>query len=271
MKKLPIKAILDIVIFISIISGIIYLQYVQSKKSNNGSGTYIRKKYLKELSCIPKKPIDKGVIFAEAMQQYWQSDIDYIWHYYERNINSSAVEDQYSAEQLGAKCGMEKKFWGKRWFSEDNCYPLVINSNGSEFVYKPEQDGYLYEAKYYDQDTPFEVMSGRDRLKMVYPKDCCRLLTYQEIIKEQTEIEKQYNSSKINLIRKYIETERFNKDTQIGWYVDDEHLLNQVLFLRIKSQITEWVPRKPLNNWTSIEYYPVSLCGKVPYFTYYNL
>ena len=276
MKKIPIKAILsiilEIIICISVGVGIIYLQYIQSKKTNNVGGVYIRKQYLKELSCVPKKPIDKGVIFAEAMKQYWQADINYIWHFYDSNINSTAWDEQSWAEEIKSECGLEKNFWGnKRWFNKDTCYPNVTNANGSKFVYKPEQDEYLYKPQYYNQDTPFEVVRIRDAIKTVYPNDCCRLLTYQEMIKEQTEIEKQDNSSKISVGKMYVETTHYNKNTQKGYYIDDEHLLNQVLFLRIKSSAVRWVTPSPpdFDLGTSIRYYPVSLCGKSSYLTYF--
>ena len=264
MKKLIIRIILDIVIFISIGAGIIYFQYTQSTKTNNDNGKYIRKQYLKELSCIPKKPIDKGVIFAEAMKQYWQADINYIWHFYDSNINSTAWDEQSWAEEIKNKCGLEKNFWGnERWFNKDTCYPNVTNANGSKFVYKPEQDEYLYKPQHYNQDTPFEVI----REEHIYPKDCCRLLTYQEMIKEQTEIEKQDNSSNISVGKMYIDTSNYNKNTQKGYHIDDERLLNQVLFLRVKSFYISSAGLDDIK--TAFRYYPVSLCGKVPYLTYF--
>lgn len=228
----------------------------------NRNKSNIRKEYLKELNCVPEQPIDKGIIFAETMKQYWLAEMAYLWDRY----NSPKEMSNYEVDNVKNVCGLE---WKKSWIgpdtktiTQDNCYPFIVKADGSKKVYKPEIDNYVYKPEFYNKDTDFIVLrnaTNNDESdnfgypNSAYPKDCCKLLTYQEMIEEQNHIDE----NEFKVWKYYMDTEN-RRNT---WYhISDNELLSKMFFLRIK--------HKDKIGY-EIAYYPVSQCGKVPFFTYY--
>lgn len=277
MSKLMIKKIFHISLYIvSIVTvlgiiGFLCLVYALNhdplvKRHRGGypvDWSMIHKKYLKEMYCTPEQPIDKGTIFAEAMQQYWQAEMAYLWNRYDAPDQVGGGEP----DNVKDVCGLE---WSKSWISsdtktitQDNCYPFVVKDDGTRKVYKPEIDNYVYQPEFYNKDTDFIVLRNainRDKSDNLgypndaYPKDCCRLLTYQEMIEEQNHIDE----NEFEVIRYYLNT----RQDKISWYhIPDDELISKMFFLRIKRR------HRDLSN--EITYYPVSQCGKVPFFTYF--
>ena len=231
MKKLPIKRILVLTIFISVIVGMIYWQYVKKNKENNFQENYT--KYIKELSCTPEKPLDKGNIYAEAMKQYWKGRVDTIWYRYEQwkqgDHPTGAYDGMVQAEKLKRECGLEEGFFGQRRFSKNDCLPLVTYKNGTLKVYNPynvEKDDYLYKPENYNKDVDFTV----NLIDKLHKEDCCKLLTYNEMKKENEDI---LNKKKLHIM-------------ESG---GNEDILKRIYFLKINSS-----------------YYPVTQCGKILYF-----
>ena len=238
MKKLSIKKISIFIIVVCIVVSIIYWQ------NRKNSFEYRKKQYIQELLCVPEKPIDKGIIYAEAMKQYWNWEMDYIWYRYEQWKQGEHPGGEYDAsldaEREKRKCGLEENIWGKRWFSKDYCYPHVVMKNGTIKVYRPEQDDYLYKPEYYNKDVDFTVyINGNiSPESLSHKEDCCKLLTYDEM--KEDVIKKQNDNVEVY--------QKFD-------LVDNEDILKRMYFLKIRSS----------------SYYPVSQCGKVPYFTYFSL
>ena len=234
MKKLSVKKISIFVIVIGIVVSIVYLQ-----NGKNKNETYdLKSVYIEKLSCIPEKPIDKGIIYAEAMKQYWQWQIDTIWYRYEQYKKGEHPLGEYAAmldaERIKKECGLEKNIFGQRKFTKNTCLPLVIQKNKPLRIYNSEKDTYLYQPENYNKDVDFTV----DMRGYLFKEDCCKLLTYDETRKEVDKLQKQ--DLNIYLI-----------DFDL---INNEEILRKVYLLRI-----------------NYSFYPVSLCGKVPHFAYFHV
>ncbi|MBQ9182221.1 MAG: hypothetical protein IJ143_00375 [Neisseriaceae bacterium] len=241
------KKILCFIVFVFIIVSIVYLQYKQRNKSNDFNK---EERYTQKLYCIPENTIDKGIVYAEAMKDYWEWEVDKIWYRYEQHKKGEHPTGKYdgslSAKRIKEKCGLEKSFLGKRKFNKDVCLPFVFYKNGTIKAYNPyniEKNDYLYKPENYNKNVDFFVnMSG-----LSYKEDCCKLLTYEEMkieINNIKEIEK--NNSKFIINDEHIKN------------IDDINLLKKIYFLRILRN----------GEYKVIIYYPVSQCGEVIDFAY---
>ncbi|MBQ9724446.1 MAG: hypothetical protein IJV56_03785, partial [Neisseriaceae bacterium] len=113
------KKILCFIVFVFIIVSIVYLQYKQRNKSNDFNK---EERYTQKLYCIPENTIDKGIVYAEAMKDYWEWEVDKIWYRYEQHKKGEHPTGKYdgslSAKRIKEKCGLEKSFLGKRKFNK---------------------------------------------------------------------------------------------------------------------------------------------------------
>ena len=227
MKKLSVKKILGLIAFISVIIGSVYLKYGQKNQVDNLNK---KERYLKELSCVPEKTLDKGIIYAEAMKQYWDWKIRTIWYRYEEYSKGEHPMGKYdamlSAEKIKKECGLEKNIFGQRKFTKNTCLPLVTQKNKPLRIYNPKKDGYLYPPENYNKDVDFTV----DMRGYLFKEDCCKLLTYEEMKNEIN------NFQKKNLNIRLVDFDLTN----------NEEILRKVYFLRINHS-----------------YYAISLCGKI--------
>ena len=245
MKKISIK---QIIIFIITLFILLYITYylcnISVEKSIRVAKSIktddkllaLKNKQIKELSCVPRKNIDKGIIYAEAMKQYWEWKIKYLWH----------IDD----EEIKVNCKLGYDLFGK---SKDGiCYPQVIMKNGTTKIYNPKTDNYLYYPEYYNKNVDFIV-----EMKFIasYKEDCCKLFTYEEMNKEIHNMKNIDNVNIVNLFH-YNELE-----------ITDNELLSKIYFLRVIQKLGE----NNGNEYLSFTYYPVSKCGKVPYFDYFDL
>ncbi len=59
--------------------------------------------------------------------------------------------------------------------------------NRGGIVYYPDRDPPLYKAEFYNKDVDFSVVHAMPTGYWVYPKDCCNIMTYKEVLalKEQ--------------------------------------------------------------------------------------
>ncbi|MBQ9259547.1 MAG: hypothetical protein IJ187_06830 [Neisseriaceae bacterium] len=245
---MSIKKILGIFIFIGIIVFIIYLQYEHNTRKNQDIMIKRHnKRYIKELSCTPKKPIDKGIIYAQIMKQYWNSQLERLWvEYEEKNVPLSGAEGLYRSNRVKNICGLEEDIFGKHFYTKNYCFPHVINKNGEIKTYNPNMDDYIYKPKNYNQDVDFTVEMKYSGL--FFKEDCCKLLDYNEMITEVNHIKKIDN---IHIFQYEYRIERLGTA-----------LLSKIYFLRVIENGGNYRD----NGYIQYNYYPVSLCGKVPYY-----
>lgn len=207
---------------------------------------YRKEKYIKELSCVPKKNIDKGIIYAEAMKQYWNTKMVNIWGHYYSGKDSAADDERHYSELVKSECGLEEEFFGKRWYSKNDYFPHITMKNGVNKIYNPEKDDYLYEPENYNKNVDFTVYMKFQNL--YYKEDCCKLLDYNEMIKEVNDIKKLDN---IHIFQYEYRIERLNVE-----------VLSKIYFLRVIENGGNYRDK----DYIEYNYYPVSLCGKVPYY-----
>ena len=250
MKKISVKQISIFIIIICIMVSIVYWQ------NRKNSFDYRKKQYIQELSCVPEKPIDKGIIYAEALKQYWPWEMDSIWYRYRQNKRgehpTGAYDGELDAERIKRKCGLEENIWGKHWFRKDDCFPKVLqneNHNDIAYVYKPQERNYLYKPENNNKDVDFIVKFSN----VIYPKNCCKLLTYEEVKNE------------MNYLRKIKEKEMNNHKFYIhDIKYEDINLLSKLYFLRVFRYDESNVAGG------EIRYLSISQCGKVPHFAYFQ-
>ena len=239
MNKLPIKIILVLIIFIGITAFIINLHYYKNVINNNN---------IKTLSCTPKQPIDKGIIYAEAMKQFWEHKLNYIWHLYESNMDDYHIGDYdglLRANDIKKKCGLEKSFFDNRKFTKTTCFPLATINKRILKVYDPKKDGYLYQPEHHNKDTNFVV----EWRYGIFKEDCCKLITYKEMQKEINKIEEKVKNNNKLKLRIYDNMKN----------ITDINLLSKIYFLKISHTQSEY------------QYYPISQCGHLFYHYGYDI
>ncbi|MBQ9258365.1 MAG: hypothetical protein IJ187_00750 [Neisseriaceae bacterium] len=233
MKKIPIKLIIGWIAVIAIFWVITYIQYLYNMEQKNSN-----------LSCVPKNPINKDIIYAKTMQKYWQRTMNDIQGNYSmlkrghHPVNGDA-EAFAEASELERVCGLKEQLFSIPKFTKNTCFPLVTFDKRKLKVYHPEKDDYLYQPKHYNKDTNFYIQHSTNnyRTTTFYTEDCCKLLTYEEM------------NSEINQIK---ENEHFHIYQNIKNI--DINLLKRIYFLRIKTNYNS-------HNFYYFTYYPVSLCG----------
>lgn len=166
-----------------------------------------------------------------------------IWR---KNVPLSGAEGLYRSNQVKSICGLEKDIFGKPYYTTDYCLPQVINKNGKIKTYNPNTDDYIYKPTNYNQDVDFTVEMKYSGL--FFKEDCCKLLDYNEMITEVNHIKKIDN---IHIFQYEYRIERLGAD-----------LLSKIYFLRVIENGGNYRDK----DYIEYNYYPVSLCGKVPYY-----
>lgn len=172
-------------------------------------------RYNKILSCKPDKPLSKGELYEKAMVQYWQHKTNSAFNAdadayetelekpeeYRRNLRGDEYKEACSLTYH--KDGTPDKV------TNDVCYPYQVyqfddlkdfsfgddkeykNKNLTDFivnnkaqVYRWDKQPPIYKAENYNKDVDFMVRQSVRNVN-IYPKDCCKLFSYEEIINQQ--------------------------------------------------------------------------------------
>ncbi|ROV57049.1 hypothetical protein [Neisseria chenwenguii] len=175
----------------------------------------LKQEFLKQASCKPEKPLSKGEIYALAMQDYWKIQMNELWGA-EEEISQLKEEGQFSDEvpsDINEKiCQLERDEDGKPIrFGNKACYPWKLTEYdtfeklqewkdnggkaenledlfGNEWkgeYYDPEK-GFLQQPDFYNKESDFAVVQRSMNETRWYPRDCCGLLSYDEVIQKKT-------------------------------------------------------------------------------------
>ncbi len=221
-------------------------------------------------ACKLEKPLTKGELYERAMQDYWNNQITMLW-----DIDKAFYEEKksytgsYTPKDMGTKvCGLTWTWLGKPKSIEKNtCYPLKVTKyhkfkelffgaektfekfmeNRVEQVYRPEIDSPLYTADFYNKDNKFSVVLFNPFSYRVFPRDCCKLTTYQEIL-DLEEQHKNFSSNEVFITRS--KNKRMSKEELRNYY-----------FLVIKYLL--WNSQSEKGYDEGYEYYQISHCGKI--------
>jgi len=187
----------------------------------------------KFMACnLPKDAIPKEELFELAMQAYWKRRMDNFWE--DDRLNELEYNILTNVNDKG--CGLERDRFGYPLyrFKTRRCYPWVMRKYNtipkleariaeigeerynydtlvkdklSGEVYDPFNDPPLYAGKNYNQNADFSVVMRNGLDTIWFPQDCCRLYSFDEMIKEHILL----GSLSPTLSEKYISNERLNK------------------------------------------------------------
>ncbi|MBE9577678.1 MULTISPECIES: hypothetical protein [Moraxella] len=172
-------------------------------------------RYDKLLACKPDKPLSKGELYEKAMVQYWQKKTDYAfradYNAYESEMEKPKLyRNKLAGNEYQFKCGLTYHADGTPdKVTNDICYPYQVyqfddlndfyfgddkeskNKNIYDFiknnnaqVYRWDKQPPIYTKEHYNKDVDFMVRHSIDRVR-IYPKDCCKLLNYQEVLSQE--------------------------------------------------------------------------------------
>lgn len=250
----------------------------------------IRQKYIDILSCVPEKPIDKKVLFAEAMKQYWQYRMDELWEH------DKDISDLYGLTYTTVEnhCGLKWNIFGKpASITKETCYPWMVSYKTPEELYQAlltypmpanangenafRQRMYSLGGKTYNPKTDNNIYMEEQNFSIIkregwastyfYPADCCRLVSYGEIEREIEVLldRKSYNyfpESVLSLSRNFL--------NQINFLEIHRNPLDEVRYKDGYEGLGRRLRGNNLNkddffkaiNHVYYLYYPVSQCGK---------
>ncbi|MBQ9259549.1 MAG: hypothetical protein IJ187_06840 [Neisseriaceae bacterium] len=298
MKILRKKSLIILLPVIVMIGVVVAYQFYHSPKQGEVktlTDEEIRQKYIEILSCTPEQSIDKKIIFAEAMKQYWQYRMDELWKHDEE------INDLYSfpnkLRTVENHCGLEFDVFGNPLsITKETCYPWIVPYKNTNELYQAllthsmpvrynSQNAFRYRmyslsAKTYKPKINDNIYIGEQNFSIIkregwgntyfYPEDCCRLVFYKDI-KEQINNLKQYDyfpdimkSFSIELLNKiYFLEIRRNPIDLVKYDASFEGLGERLSGSNLdKHDFFETV------NHVYYLYYPVSLCGKGVFLPY---
>ncbi len=237
----------------------------------------------KELACVPEKPLDKGKLFALAMQDYFKVEMRRLWTRDE--IYSGFHSISVSRAKKG--CGLirdDKGFPLK--ISRKACYPWKIEKystldklvarmqaarsdwdlpqSTTEEILVNVLDGTMYQPKkeqlylpqHNNRNTGFAVLMNLGTEAKWYPEDCCRLMKYPEYLKEEAEVTASARYRPLTASS----TKLFPPGTQL----DDLYYL-RVKFKYINTKESGEIyiayDENRVDDFYEYYYYPVSPCG----------
>lgn len=174
----------------------------------------LKQEFLKQASCTPDKPLSKGEIYALAMQDYWKTQMNELWDA-EKKISQLKEEGQFSDEipsDINEQiCQLERDKDGNPLrFGNKACYPWKLTEYdtfeklqewkdnggtaenledlfGNEWkgeYYDPAK-GFLQQPDFYNKESDFAVVQRSMNETRWYPRDCCGLLSYDEVIQKK--------------------------------------------------------------------------------------
>lgn len=160
----------------------------------------------KLLDCTPDMPLSKGELYERAMVDFLQKETDFAWeadyHIWDYQQEKPEYErKEFDGDEVAKLCGLTYDWLGRpKAITKDRCYPyqikkydeyhdLVYENKGHSFesfiassqakVYRPNIDPPIYKAENYNKDVNFVVVHNRG-YRDFYPKDCCKLISYDE-------------------------------------------------------------------------------------------
>lgn len=171
-------------------------------------------RYDKLLACKLDKPLSKGELYEKAMVQYWQYrtysafGADYTAYEIETE-KPKEYRNKLAGNEYQIRCGLTYHPDGTPdKVTRDVCYPYQVyqfddlkdfyfgydrelkNKNLNDFiannkaqVYRWDKQPPIYTTEHYSKDVDFMVMHSRS--SGIYPKDCCKLLSYEEILNQE--------------------------------------------------------------------------------------
>lgn len=296
LRKKSLIILLPIIVMIGVVVAYQFYHSSKQEKVKTLTDEEIRQKYIEILSCTPEEPIDKKVIFAEAMKQYWQYRMDDLWT--QDKTHNEVHNFGYQTNVVERHCGLKFDKKGKPLeITKETCYPWVTPYKDLEELFQalviqkwepqntPEkyldsafrQRMYSLNAKPYQPEIDSNIYMGEQNFSIIkrdyvtytsfYPADCCRLLSYQDI-DEKIENYKEYSDYFLHIISPLL----------------PKQVLGEIYFLEIKVHSIDSVQEDfeyeglGFNLRTSdydrkdkffeskkrygYHYYPVSLCGK---------
>ena len=294
MKILRKKSLIILLPVIVMIGVVVAYQFYHSPKQGEVktlTDEEIRQKYIEILSCTPEQPIDKKVIFAEAMKQYWQYRMNDLWTQ-DKTLNE-VHNFGYQVNVVERHCGLKFDKKGKPLeITKETCYPWVtpykdleelfqalvthkIESKWSheEYVYSAfRQRMYSLNAKPYKPEIDDNIYLGEHNFSIIkrdnetsthfYPADCCRLLSYRDIENEISEFDKR-RTLPYTLPQEILKNIHFLEIKR--YYIDrvQEDRAYEGLGSNLGSsnydRKDEFFETKEKYGYS---YYPISLCGK---------
>lgn len=247
----------------------------QKPKSFTETEEETKARYDKLLACKPNKPLSKGELYEKAMIQYWENNTNSAF-----NADAVAYESEMEKpkEYRNKLIGNEYQIKCNLTYHEDGtpdkvindiCYPYQVyqfknlrdfyfgnykeskNKNLADFivnnkaqVYRWDKQPPIYKAENYNKDVDFMVRQNLYSLS-IYPTDCCKLLSYNELLQKDTN---------------HIYAHRWYKEI-----LPLESLYNHN-FLVIKTSYGILNP--PYQEYYSV--YPITQCGEIITFKFFN-
>lgn len=183
------------------------------------------------LACVPDTPLSKGELYERAMVDFLQKETDFAWeadyHIWDYQQEKPEYErKEFDGDEVAKLCGLTYDWLGKpKAITKDRCYPyqitkydeyhdLVYENKGQSFesfiassqakVYRPNMDPPIYKTENYNKDVDFVVVHNRE-YNDIYPKDCCKLISYDEAQSRKVYIRSFYHipenqSKKLNVL-----------------------------------------------------------------------
>lgn len=250
----------------------------------------------KFMACnLPKDAIPKEELFELAMQAYWKRRMDNFWE--DDRLNELEYNILTNVNDKG--CGLERDRFGYPLyrFKTRRCYPWVMRKYNtipkleariaeigeerynydtlvkdklSGEVYDPFNDPPLYAGKNYNQNADFSVVMRNGLDTIWFPQDCCRLYSFDEMIKEHILL----GSLSPTLSEKYISNERLNKILAKKRLTDKDVYYLRIIYRDIDENVGApnyilYLNRGVYTNYNKgsrylnyiFSYYPVSYCG----------
>lgn len=158
------------------------------------------------LACTPDTPLSKGELYERAMVDFLQKETDFAWEAdywrWDYQQEKPPIErEKFNGDEVAKLCGLTYDWLGRpKAITKDRCYPyhitkydeyhdLVYENKGHSFesfiansqakVYRPNIDPSIYKAENHNKDVDFVVVHNRGA-EDIYPKDCCKLISYDE-------------------------------------------------------------------------------------------
>lgn len=216
------------------------------------------------LACTPNTPLSKGELYERAMVDFLQKETskawmaDY-WRWEHQQEKPSYERTELNGDEIAKLCGLTYDWLGRpKKITKDRCYPYQItkydkyhdliyenkNKTFEQFiadseakVYRPNISPPIYKSENYNKDVDFVIVHNRG-YETVYPKDCCKLISYDEA------------SSK-------------KKFTMWGATYVPDNQLSQFNVLMIKTWIFSHRENNKFIPKENYRFYAVSSCGKL--------
>lgn len=175
----------------------------------------VQARYNKMLACQPKMPLSRSELYEKAMLEYWKrrtrSAFSADAAAYSTELEKPKLyRNKLNGDEYKIKCGLTYYPDGTPdKVTNDICYPYQVyqfdelkdfyffddkeykNKNLNDFiinnqakVYRWDKQLPIYKAKNYNKDVDFMVRHDVYTLD-IYPKDCCKLLTYNEVLEQE--------------------------------------------------------------------------------------